>query len=582
MLSTLVDVLRFQAQQRPDQWSYSFLTAGNSDEVRLTYGELDQRARAIASILQQHAAFGERALLLHPPGLEFISAFFGCLYAGAIAVPLYPPHPAPLHRSHSRIHAIAANARASFALSNAATHASVPEGFLQSHDFTAVRWLGTDAIDLAHGDDWHAPTIDGATLAFLQYTSGSTSTPRGVMVSHANLLSNLAALDHSLRHDPHSRFVSWLPHFHDMGLIYGILEPLYKGVPCVLLPPASFVQQPLRWLQALSRYGATHSAAPNFVFDLCARKLNAAERADLNLRNWEVALNGAEPIRQSTLELFAEVFADSGLRSRALCPGYGLAEATLAVSITDKDTVPQTCTVQAAALERHQVVQAEPGQPQTRTLVSSGRIIPDATVVIVDPDRQIPCAGDHVGEIWIAGPSVAQGYWDRPDETMATFEARLTDSGRGPFLRSGDLGFLRDGELFVTGRLKDLIIIDGRNYYPQDIEQTVEHSHPAIRANCCAAFAVDGADGERLVVIAEVERRYRPAQAAASLSDFYQPLDPKAVIKAIRRAVAEEHELLVSEVMLLKIGSVAKTSSGKVQRRACCATYLNGTLNRWG
>ncbi|GAB4108543.1 MAG: fatty acyl-AMP ligase [Roseiflexaceae bacterium] len=582
MVETLVDVLQNLARSRAQDLAYTFLNDGDGAETHLTYGALDCEARALAARLQQTFGPGERALLLFPPGLAYISAFFGCLYAGVIAVPLYPPHPSAQHRSHQRIRAVVADAQAALVLSPEATRAAAPAELLRLDDQSAPAWIASDTIDQDGAASWQPPRLYGDTLAFLQYTSGSTSSPRGVMISHANLLANLAALDASLCHGPDSRFVSWLPHFHDMGLIYGILEPLYKGVPCVLISPAAFAQQPRRWLRAISRYRATHSAAPNFAYETCAAKLSADERADLDLSNWQVALNGAEPIRHETLERFAASFQAAGLRPETRCPGYGLAEATLAVSITHKDAPVVTYAVRADLLEQNRVVAAPPQHPHSRTLVSSGQVVPDTTVAIVDPQALVACPPDHVGEIWVAGPGVAQGYWGRPDETAETFQAGLPGDPRH-FLRTGDLGFLRDGELFVTGRIKDLIIIDGRNHYPQDIEQTVERCHAAIRATCCVAFAVERQGAEGLVVLAEIERRYRPAeQASLSVSGFYQPLEPREVLKAIRQAVAEEHDLRVADVVLLKVGGVAKTSSGKIQRRACRTAYLAGELTRWG
>jgi len=399
------------------------------------------------------------------------------------------------------------------------------------------------------------------------------------MVSHANLLSNSANLDHGWDHTPESVLVSWLPHFHDMGLIYGIIQPLYKGFWCVLMIPAAFTQQPLRWLQAISRYRATHSAAPNFAYELCVRKIAPEQRTALDLRSWRMALNGAEPIRLETLEQFAEMFAPCGFDRRALCPGYGLAEATLKVSATRWADEPATYTVQVAELEQHRVVAPTVLDQQTTTLVSSGRPALDTQVAIVHPETLTRCAPDEVGEIWVAGSGVTHGYWNRRDETERTFRAFLRDTCEGPFLRTGDLGFVRDGELFITGRLKDLIVINGRNYYPQDIEQTVERSHPAVRTSCCAAFSVTIDGEERLVVMAEIERRYRPGARGEPAEVARLSPESEEIVKAMRRAVAEQHEVRLYDVQLLKVGSIPKTSSGKIQRHACRTSFLNGSLS---
>jgi acyl-CoA synthetase (AMP-forming)/AMP-acid ligase II len=361
------------------------------------------------------------------------------------------------------------------------------------------------------------------------------------------------------------------------------------GVPCVLMPPVAFLQRPVRWLQAISRYRATISVAPNFAYDLCVRKITPAQRATLDLRSWEMAFNGAEPIRAATLERFAATFAPCGFRREAFYPCYGLAEATLIVSGGEKADIPVVQTVQQAALERHQVVPATAKDEDTRTLVSCGRTLLDGRVVIADPESRTRCQPGEVGEIWVAGPSVAQGYWNRPAETVQTFQAYLADTGEGPFLRTGDLGCVYQGELFVTGRMKDVIIIRGSNHYPQDIELTVERCHPSLRPGCGAAFAVEVAGEERLIVVQEVERRYQPPRQRPPERrqvdvdpgfdpECPQPLDLDAVVGNIRQAVAEQHGMQVYAVLLLRAGSIPKTSSGKLQRYACCAGFLTDSL----
>jgi acyl-CoA synthetase (AMP-forming)/AMP-acid ligase II len=559
--TTLVELLRQRATHQPDRLAYTFLLDGETTEATLTYAQLDQRARTIAAHLQSLAAPGARALLLFPPSLDYITAFFACLYAGLVAVPAYPPR---LNRSLTRIQTIVADAQATLALTSSSLLPKITATFSQAPDLQALHWLATDTLPADAAPAWQMPPLSGTSLAFLQYTSGSTGTPKGVMVSHDNLMHNSELIRQCFEHTAESVGVIWLPPYHDMGLIGGIIQPLYVGFPVVLLSPTAFLQRPLRWLQAISRYHATTSGGPNFAFDLCVRKIPPHLRASLDLRSWDLAFNGAEPIRPDTLDRFAAAFAPAGFRPQAFYPCYGLAEATLLVSGGAKASPPTRFTVRRPALEQHQVCPADPTQPGAQTLVSCGWTRPGQHLLIVDPDSGQPCPPDTVGEIWLAGPSIAQGYWNRPAETAQTFQARLADSGAGPFLRTGDLGFLHEGELYVTGRQKDLIIIRGTNHYPQDIELTVERSHPALRPNAGAAFAVEVAGAERLVVVQEVEG--------------HQPPDTEAIASVVRQAVFAEHEVQLYALVLVKQGSIPKTSSGKIQRHACRADFLAGRL----
>ncbi|HVB80873.1 MAG TPA: fatty acyl-AMP ligase [Candidatus Binataceae bacterium] len=580
---TLVEVLRWRALRQPDQLAYAYLLDGEVEGGRLTYAELDREARTIAALLQAYCAVGQRALLIYPTGLEFVAAFFGCLYAGVIAVPLPPPTAAQQQRTFPRLRAIANDAQPSMALTTSSILTKVEALFTQAPELATMRWVATDKIDGGLSPEWQNPAATGNSLALLQYTSGSTTVPRGVMVSHGNLVQNSANVNHAFELTPDSGVsVSWLPVFHDMGLTNGIVQPTYIGRPCFLLPPQSFLQRPVRWLQAISRYKGTVSGGPNFAYELCARKITREQCENLDLSSWYAAYNGAEPVRADTLNRFAATFAPYGFRPSFLYPCYGLAEATLMVSGGPLKDEPALYSVQAAALEQNRVAEASDQQHNVRTLVGCGHAMPGTRVVIVHPESLTRCAPEAVGEIWVSGPTVSRGYWNRPEETERTLRACLADSGEGSFLRTGDLGFLKDGELFVTGRLKDLIIIGGRNLYPNDIELTVEHSHPAIRSGCCAAFSVDVAHEERLIVAAEVERRYRTADSLyRSWTSHSSPrllLDVGAMVRAIRRAVAEEHDVRVHAAVLLRAGSLPKTPSGKVQRNACQASFLNGTL----
>jgi len=584
--SSLVQLLRWRSANQHDRVAFIYLPNGEEEESCLTYGELDYQAQTIATALQASYEPGTRALLLYPPGLEFIKAFFGCLYAGVIAIPAYPPHPARLNRTLPKLQAITLDAEPAVVLTTSKLLASTDPLFQQSLLFKKKHWLATDSLANETLSEWRVP-IRSDDLAFLQYTSGSTAMPKGVMVTHANLLHNSAYMAHGFQHTPESILVTWLPTFHDMGLIYGILQPIYSGFKCYVMPPASFIQRPLRWLQAISRHQATHSVAPNFAYELCTREITEEQRAGLDLRHWQVAVNGAEPIRIETLERFALAFASCGFRRSAFYPGYGLAEATLKVTGGRTTEEFVTCRVDVAALAQHRLVEVDTQENEqvSQTLVSSGRATYGVELVIVDPETLVECAIGCVGEIWVRGPSNAQGYWNRIEETQQTFNAYLSNTEVGPYLRTGDLGFLKEGELFVTGRRKDLIIIAGSNHYPQDIELTAERSHKDLRPASCAAFSIDDA-GERLIVAIEVERYHRPDAQNGNHSEESRrrrvsTSGAKDIVKAIQYAVAEQHELQIHQVVLLKAGSISKTSSGKIQRHVCRKSFLASALDRW-
>lgn len=586
-LSTLVEILRWRALQQPEQRTYTYLVDGEAEGDHLTYAALDCQARSIGALLQSYQANGGRALLLYPAGLEFIAAFFGCLYAGVIAVPLPPPNLAQPQRTLPRLRAIIRDAQPSVVLTTSAILSNTEGLFTQAPELQKMRWLATDRVTSHLAPEWRDPAVTSSTVALLQYTSGSTAEPKGVVISHGNLLHNSAYINRVFALIPDSVTVTWLPAFHDMGLTNGIIQPVYKGRPCYLMPPVSFLMRPIRWLQAISRYKATISGGPNFAYDLCTRRITPEQRETLDLSSWDVAYNGAEPVRADTMKRFAATFGSCGFRSSAFHPCYGLAEATLLVSGGSlRDEMFRT--IQVPAFEQNRVVEACAQDQNVRTLVGSGHALHDTKIVIAHPESLTTCAPDEVGEIWVSGPSVTQGYWNRAEDTERACRAYLKDTGEGPFLRTGDLGFMKDGELFVTGRLKDLIIISGRKLYPQDIELTVEQCHPALRPACCAAFSVDGTGEERLIIAVEVDPRYQPAARkptdgeARSQSNGRLPLDVEAVVRAIRRAVAEEHDVRVHTVVLLRAGRVPKTTSGKVQRHACQASFLKRTLERLG
>ncbi|HYO26046.1 MAG TPA: aminotransferase class I/II-fold pyridoxal phosphate-dependent enzyme [Lacipirellulaceae bacterium] len=558
--SNLVDLLRHRAQHQADDPGFQYLTDGEKHLQVWTYADVDRKARAIAASLQAMEMEGERALLLYPSGLDFLAAFFGCLYAGVTAVPAYPPR---RNRNMARIDAIANDAEAKIALTTFEVLERVQTMIADTPALQRIRWRATDQWDSDMAEHWRRPDVHGETLAFLQYTSGSTGTPKGVMLTHSNLMHNSAMITYAFEHSRSGSGCFWLPLYHDMGLIGGILQPLYMGRPNTLMSPTHFLQKPVRWLQAISQSGSTISGGPNFAYDLCAEKVTAEQKRTLDLSHWSLAFNGAEPVRAETIDRFSKAFAECGFRREAFYPCYGLAEATLIVTGGYKQAPPVVRAFDAGALEKHEVRAVDAGAAGGRELVGSGGNLLDQNIVIADPETLQQQPANRVGEIWVSGPSVAEGYWRRPEETQQTFGAMLSD-GRGPFLRTGDLGFLADGELFVTGRLKDLIIIHGVNYYPQDIERVVDLAHENVQKGAGAAFAVGDQGAERLVVVQEVER--------------YRDLDFEGIIAAIRKRIATDLELAVSSIVLIKTGSIPKTSSGKIQRHACQAGYLAGTL----
>ncbi|WP_394849171.1 amino acid adenylation domain-containing protein [Pendulispora brunnea] len=557
---TFGGVLCRRAELHPDALAYSFLGDGETETDRLTFSELDARARAIAARLSREGAFGRPVLLLYPPGLDYVAGFFGCLYAGAIAVPLYPPDPRRVSRTLPRLLAVVADAGSELALTTDDIRV-VLEGYVeQAPALRTMRWIVTDrGLDPAPHFD---PREEPEGLAYLQYTSGSTGDPKGVMVTHANLLENCADMSEVWRLDEQSRMVSWLPLFHDMGLIAGMLLPLYLGNPTQLMSPLSFVANPVHWLRAIDRFGGTISGAPNFAYDLCVAKVREADRDTLDLSRWRTAFNAAEPVRASTIRKFTETFAWSGFRRDTFYPSYGLAEATLIVTAGKPARVSRTLWVDAEALGQGRLAVTSPAAPGAKELASCGTVVPSQELAIVDPDTRAACADGEIGEVWVRGRAVTRGYRHRPEENERTFLAR-TETGEGPYLRTGDLGFRYEGELYLASRHKDLIIVRGRNHYPQDLERASENSDPMLRLGCVAAFATE--DDARVIVLQEVREEGTDADYARAM-------------QAIRIAVAEECEVRLAEVALVARGELFKTSSGKIQRRLCRSRYLEGAL----
>lgn len=550
------DVLYSQTQLAPERIAFVFLRDGDGDETVWSYGELSRRAYSIAAVLQDGNHAGERALLLYQPGLDFIAALLGCFHSGVIAVPAYPAHSS---RHAPRLGAIVRDSQAKLVLTSRQQLPKVEA--LAAHDplFGSVQCIATDGVPWDQDWNWKPPKIDSHATALLQYTSGSTGNPQGVIVSHANLLDNEARIRKAFRQSGQSIIAGWLPLYHDMGLIGNVLQTLYLGAHCIFMPPASFLQRPFRWLNAISRYRATTSGGPNFAYDLCVCKITEEEKSQLDLSSWTVAFNGAEPVRAATLEKFAVKFADAGFKPQSFVPCYGLAESTLLVAGESRAQAPFVAELDANALERNQVSMAGPSQASRRIVACS--TVAGTKLAIVDPESLKPCPPGTVGEILVSSPSVAQGYWNRPQESKSVFQARVPGTKAQHFLRTGDLGFVQDGRLFIAGRCKDLIIIRGKNHYPQDVEATAQEAVSA--AGTVAAFMIEDQGEERLVIVQELASRERP----------------EALARDIYHAVLEQHEIEAHTIVLVRTGTIPKTSSGKVRRRACREQFLTGQLH---
>ncbi|WP_340123563.1 amino acid adenylation domain-containing protein [Methylobacter svalbardensis] len=553
--ASLVELLRLRAERQAHRMAYTFLENGERPLKSMTYGELDLQARQLAAQLQALGLQGERAVLLYPPGLDYIAAFFACLYGGLIAVPAYPPTNG---RHMPRLQAIIDDSQAAVILGTQSVADAVRQFAVDSAGLLDKRWLITDNPAAVDASAWRLPTLHEHDPAFLQYTSGSTGNAKGVIISHGNLMANQQLIKRRFGHNADSTVVGWLPLYHDMGLIGNVMQTLYCGAGAILMSPMAFLEKPVRWLQAISDYRAHTSGGPNFAFELCARKITSEEKTGLDLGSWRLAFNGAEPVSPDTMDRFTDAFAACGFSRKAFYPCYGLAEATLLATGGDKNAEPTVAAFYKAGLEQGEVHPAINGDNRTRRLVGCGGIDADAAqrIRIVDTGTGEPCRGDQIGEIQLGGPSISSGYWQNASATGQAFVDDANSQNR--WLRTGDLGFIEGGELFVSGRLKDLIIIRGRNYYPHDLEYATEAATAAaLNPGCTAAFAVNGDDGEKLVVLAELKRN-RLRQS-----------DYRGEFAAIRARLAEECGIKADTVMLLKPGSILKTSSGKIRRSAC-------------
>lgn len=562
-IHNLFDLFRFRCRQQPNELAYALIREDLGLEHHLTYSQLERTVCSLAGRLTQEVSPGARVLLLYSQGIDAACAFWACACAGLVPVPTPAPDPSRGKAGLLRLRSVIQDAQVSLALTTADIAALASELSLVN-ETGPIKWIATEQ-SFNSVDSGELPRPQSTTLAYLQYTSGSTATPRGVMITQENVLSHCLAVNLVGETTNGSRSLCWLPYFHDYGLVHGILAPFYVGIPAYLMSPVTFLRRPLRWLEAVSRFSITHSGGPSFSYEACLRAVRQQKEWQADLSSWTVASCGAEPIHPDTVEQFIGTFGSRGFRRTAFAPGYGLAEATLLVTVKQAGSEPSFLNVEADALADSIVKQASASQPGTRTLVGCGQPLEHTCVKIVNPTTRLECPPDVVGEVWLTGTGVGAGYWSKPEETDATFHATLAESNEGPYLRTGDLGFLHCGELYLTGRLKDLIIVRGRNYYPHDLEWAAQQAHAGLRRGYGAAFSIEGKTGERVVLVHEIDRQ----TPESDLTD---------VVNRIRRALADEYELEIHTVALIKSGTIPRTSSGKIQRGACRAAFLSGQL----
>jgi acyl-CoA synthetase (AMP-forming)/AMP-acid ligase II len=561
---TLKDILRYRAEKTPGEAAFIFLKDGENDEDRVTYGQLYDDAIAIAERLNARNLKGQRMLLLFPPGLDFIRTLFGCFLADVIAVPAYPPRK---NRSLDRIRALVIDSGASTILATEEILQTFERSFSDVTELQQLPWLSTNLLP---GHTSVPPRLRASLpsdTALLQYTSGSTGSPKGVIITHQNIMRNCEFIRNSFSFSRKSVAISWLPTFHDMGLVGQVFEPVYTGFPSIYMSPVSFFQKPVRWLKAFTKYRGTMGGAPNFGYDMLCDQVTDEERQGLDLSSIQTIYCGAEPIRKTTFERFTEVYKEFGMKPGMLYPCYGMAETTLITSGPPSGRGPRYVALDSQALQKNKVKIAGENTKDAKFLVGVGFPWLDTKVRIVNPETLVPCNPDEIGEIWICGSSVSPGYWNKAEENKEVFSASIADEPGAKYLRSGDLGFFHEGELYISGRHKDMIILGGQNIYPQDIEYLTENSHPALRQNASAAFSVEIKGEEKLVVVAEVER--------ASIIG----LNIDEVCDQIRENVSIETDKVVHAIQLLRVASIPKTSSGKIQRKACKEAFLQKKLD---
>ncbi|MFD9477536.1 MULTISPECIES: fatty acyl-AMP ligase [Streptomyces] len=551
-------VLAHWAETTPTALAFAFYDDDLVEVDRATYADLYRRAGRVAAALSAEHPRGAHVLILLPPGLDYIVAIYGCFMAGMVAVSAAPPTPAQFDRALPRLKSIVNSADAQVVLSSRSLGEVAGKFATLERRGTPVPWIDFEGLPAVPADPVPCGPDD---LAFLQYTSGSTAEPRGVMLSHRNLMVNCAAISANFGTSSDTVCFSWLPPYHDMGLIGTILHPTLIGAPCHAISPVTAIRRPMRWLQAMSRFKAEFSGGPNFMYDLCVRRHKHSDLAGLDLSHWRVAANGAEQVRPTTLRAFTEAFGPIGFRPEAFSPAYGMAETTLLLT-TNGPVGATVAFFDEAGLRQGKAV---PGQGVL--LAGSGRVIEGHRVVVVDPDTGELCADDTIGEVWATGPSVAGGYWEAPEATGATFGARLAGGeDDSPYLRTGDLGFLMDGELFITGRRKELIIINGANHHPHDIEAAAEDGESLLRTHCSAAFALEREGEARLGLVME---------AAAGEHDLAVL---QQVMAGVRARVAAAGGPRVDSLVLVPPRAVPKTTSGKIQRLRCRDMLLAGDL----
>jgi acyl-CoA synthetase (AMP-forming)/AMP-acid ligase II/acyl carrier protein len=558
--SNIAQLLGTYAEHRAERKAITFLAEEGDSCDSWTYAELDQHARALAVALSELATVGERALLLCPQGLPFIQAILGCFYAGVVAVPAYPPGNA---RQTHRIDTIWRDAEAVLIITTASVKARIEKWMAEEGRFPAFQYLCVEDIDLSLAGRWEMPALESDSLAFLQYTSGSTSEPKGVMVSHGNLMANLSMIQQQFDMGENDIVGGWLPMFHDMGLVGNLLTSLYVGIQAVLMSPVAFVRKPVRWLELITQYQATIVGAPNFGYGLCVDRISEEQRGNLDLSSLRLAYCGSEPIDYRVLDKFAEFFRPAGFNPQSFFPCYGMAEATLMATGSGLHYFP----LDADALSKGFASPFSEENSASRLFVGCGYSVAGQQTQVVDPETRYALADGQIGEVWLNGPHIAQGYWRKPELTEVAFKAALADGDATPYLRTGDLAFMREGQLVITGRIKEVIILRGRNYYPQDIERCVTESHPALQPQAAAAFSVDINGEEMIVAVQEVRR--------TAMRD----LPAEAITSAARLAVFEQQELALHALVLLKPATLLKTSSGKIRRSACRAAYLDGSLD---
>ena len=562
---SIIDIIKWRAENQDNALAYQFndyINTGEAEESKYSYADLDRKSRHLAAMLQDIKASGKPILIMYPPGLDYIVAYFGCLYAGSIAIPCYPPVGSGML---STLTFIVQNSGACFVLTLEEIKNKIWAELDKQHDLSPLLWISTDKITEDMSSYYKNVDIKEDTLAFLQYTSGSTSTPKGVIVTHGNILHNSEHIYKGFKINSESRLVTWLPPYHDMGLIGGIIQPIYGGFPVSLMAPISFIRRPVRWLQAITKFKATISGGPNFAYDLCVKKVIQEAKSGLDLSKWDLAFNGAEPIRIKTLESFADSFFSCGFNYKAFCPCYGLAESTLMVTVADVEDEPVTIKLDNRSLAQDIVKNSN--SAESVFLVGCGKVKNNVQVVVANSETNCACEENRIGEIWVKGPSVANGYWNNEKETIETFQ-RFLNNGEGPFLKTGDLGFFHNGELYISGRIKDLIIIRGSNYYPQDIETLVEKVDSGFRQGRIVAFSVEINGEEKLVIVAE-NNLTEVKKKGKSVRDIFI---------AIVRTIADKMHISVDSIVIVKTSTIPLTTSGKIRRRATRQMYLDGSM----